>query len=115
MRHADSCRRSSAHLPTYHQDIDFETDELGREIAEPVSHASRIPVFNREILTLGVAKLEQPLPERVDEWVARRMVSGHADPGLLLMEGDDPAGIAAFIAAIARHRHFERETDPPRV
>jgi catalase len=43
------------------------------------------------------------------------LVSGHADPGLLLMEGDDPAGIAAFIAAIAKHRHFERETDPPRV
>jgi hypothetical protein len=31
------------------------------------------------------------------------------------MEGDDATGIAAFIAAIAKHRHFERETDPPRV
>jgi hypothetical protein len=31
------------------------------------------------------------------------------------MEGDDSAGITAFIAAIAKHRHFERETDPPRV
>jgi catalase len=43
-------------------------------------------------------------------------VSGEADPGLLLMEGDDTSGVvAAFIAAIAKHRHFERETDPPRV
>jgi catalase len=47
--------------------------------------------------------------------IPETLVSGHADPGLLLMEGDDPAGIAAFIAAIAKHRHFERETDPPRV
>ena len=47
--------------------------------------------------------------------IPETLVSGDADPGLLLMEGDDPAGIAAFIAAIAKHRHFERETDPPRV
>jgi catalase len=47
--------------------------------------------------------------------IPETLVSGHSDPGLLLMEGDDPAGIAAFIAAIAKHRHFERETDPPRV
>ena len=45
----------------------------------------------------------------------KTLVSGHADPGLLLLEGDDSAGITAFIAAIAKHRHFERETDPPRV
>ena len=31
------------------------------------------------------------------------------------MESVDPLAGAAFIAAIARHRHFERETDPPRV
>jgi hypothetical protein len=32
------------------------------------------------------------------------------------MEGDDTSGVvAAFIAAIAKHQHFERETDPPRV
>ena len=47
--------------------------------------------------------------------VPETLVSGQADPGLLLMEGDDATGIAAFIAAIAKHRHFERETDPPRV
>jgi catalase len=40
--------------------------------------------------------------------------SGEADPGLLMA----PAGrvdAAGFLAAIARHRHFERETDPPLV
>ena len=47
--------------------------------------------------------------------IPETLVSGHVDPGLLLMEGDDSAGITVFIAAIAKHRHFERETDPPRV
>ena len=47
--------------------------------------------------------------------IPETLVSGHSDPGLLLMEGDDATGIGAFMAAIAKHRHFERETDPPRV
>jgi catalase len=40
--------------------------------------------------------------------------SGEADPGLLfgLGKGDSAD---AFVAAIARHRHYERETDPPLV
>jgi catalase len=39
-----------------------------------------------------------------------------SDPGLLIMPAENPnAAAAAFIEAIARHRHFERETDPPRV
>ena len=36
--------------------------------------------------------------------------SGEADPGIV--QGMD---VDAFIAAMARHRHFERETDPPKV
>ena len=39
---------------------------------------------------------------------------GKADPGLLMVK----AGATAaddFVAAIAKHRHFARETDPPRV
>jgi catalase len=39
---------------------------------------------------------------------------GAADPGLLLArDGDASAAVAAFAEALARHRHFERETDPP--
>jgi catalase len=39
-----------------------------------------------------------------------------ADPGLLLFDGDDPAdAVSAFVEALAKHRHFERETDPPRI
>jgi len=40
--------------------------------------------------------------------------SGQADPGVLVA---DDAALATddFVAAIAKHRHFARETDPPRV
>jgi catalase len=39
---------------------------------------------------------------------------GRPDPGLILA-ADAEAATADFIAAIAKHRHFARETDPPRV
>jgi catalase len=40
--------------------------------------------------------------------------SGKPDQGLLV--ASDAATIADdFVAAIAKHRHFGRETDPPRV
>ncbi|MGE0592339.1 MAG: catalase [Vicinamibacterales bacterium] len=45
------------------------------------------------------------------EWL---LPDGHADPGVIVAE-DAAAATDAFIAAIARHRHFARETDPPRV
>jgi catalase len=38
------------------------------------------------------------------------------DPGLLHFEADDiSTATAAFAAAIGKHRHFVRQTDPPRV
>jgi catalase len=39
---------------------------------------------------------------------------GQPDPGVIRAT-DASATTDQFIAAIARHRHFERETDPPRV
>jgi len=42
--------------------------------------------------------------------------SGKADPGLLQFGGDETGtAILAFMDALAKHRHFERETDPPLV
>jgi catalase len=41
--------------------------------------------------------------------------SGAADPGLLIGRGGSGANAQAFIAAIARHRHAERDRDPPLV
>jgi catalase len=39
---------------------------------------------------------------------------GQPDPGLIITS-DTSAGTDDFVAAIAKHRHFARETDPPRV
>jgi hypothetical protein len=41
---------------------------------------------------------------------------GAADPALLLFEkGSLKEALAGFVQAIARHRHFERQIDPPEV
>jgi catalase len=47
--------------------------------------------------------------------VPSTLASGDADPGMTFSTGDDAAAIASFVAGIARHRHPERETDPPMV
>jgi catalase len=39
---------------------------------------------------------------------------GQSDPGLIIAEGAARAA-DAFVAAIAKHRHFQRETNPPRI
>ena len=65
----------------------------------------------KTLLALGSAK---GLFDRagVDAFLA----SGEADPGVLLAEAKDgETAHAAFIAAIGKHRHPARETDPPRV
>lgn len=42
--------------------------------------------------------------------------SGDPDPGLLSpMKGKGGAGLSAFIEAVAQHRHWERDRDPPLV
>jgi catalase len=42
--------------------------------------------------------------------------TGEEDPGLLLFDkGQMDAAVDAFVGALTKHRHFERETDPPRV
>ncbi len=44
------------------------------------------------------------------------LTSGEQDPGLIKASASDAASSpGAFMAALAAHRHFARETDPPRV
>jgi len=48
--------------------------------------------------------------------VAANLPSGKPDPGVLVgKEGGAAKALPAFIKAIARHRHHEREMDPPEV
>ena len=45
--------------------------------------------------------------------IGTTLPGGQPDPGILV--ASDATAIDAFVAAIAKHRHFARETDPPRV
>jgi catalase len=41
--------------------------------------------------------------------------TGAAVPGVVRGDAGARETVAAFVAAMAKHRHFERETDPPLV
>ena len=46
--------------------------------------------------------------------ITEKLASGKADPGLVIgRSGKAAAQAAAFLTALAKHRHFERETEPP--
>jgi catalase len=48
--------------------------------------------------------------------IPAKLPSGEDDPGLLLVDEDrGGSAVTAFAQALAQHRHFARETDPPRV
>jgi catalase len=46
--------------------------------------------------------------------IPSKLRSGRADPGLVVGPAKAPTA-ELFLAALAQHRHFEREADPPRV
>lgn len=52
-------------------------------------------------------------------WTALRfrrpLPSGAPDPGLLIYREKTDEAVSAFVKAVARHRHHERELDPPEV
>jgi catalase len=48
--------------------------------------------------------------------IPAELPDGGADPGLLVFEADQTdEAVEAFVEALTKHRHFERETDPPRI
>ena len=65
----------------------------------------------KTILALGASKA---LLDKAG--VATTLPSGEPDPGVLLARNKDIGAVAAaFIEAVAKHRHPTREADPPRV
>jgi catalase len=61
------------------------------------------------LLGAGVAMLEEA-------GIPPTLPSGNADPGLLQYRGEETdEALQEFIGASAKHRHFARETDPPRI
>jgi catalase len=76
--------------------IDFVKDQY--------RHCKPLLVVGAGKTLLGLARIPSALPD------------GEADPGLLVVDDGDVADATPlFLQAIARHRHFERETDPPLV
>jgi catalase len=63
----------------------------------------------KPILALGAAA--QLLS---DCGIGATLPNGQPDSGLVIANGNN-AGADDFVAALAKHRHFARETDPPRV
>jgi catalase len=48
--------------------------------------------------------------------VPATLPSGDPDPGLIRVTQEEvDSGLERFVQAVAKHRHFERETDPPGV
>jgi catalase len=64
-------------------------------------HCKPILVLGAGVELLEKANLPQTLP------------SGKPDPGLVLGRSGDKAVAQAFMKALAKHRHFDRESDPP--
>ena len=91
---------------------------LGREAVTALANIGLATEFIKDqyrhckpILVMGAGK---DLVESAG--VPATLPSGKPDPGLIRVEnGQLDDGIAQFIAAIAKHRHFARETDPPAV
>jgi catalase len=67
-------------------------------------HCKPILLIGAAAALLGGADIPATLP------------SGDPDPGLLEFAArDQEAAVRAFVDALAKHRHFARETDPPTV
>jgi catalase len=70
-------------------------------IKDQYRHCKPILVFGAGAQLLKACGIETALP------------NGQPDPGLIVASETTPGD--GFIGAIAKHRHFARETDPPRI
>jgi catalase len=71
-------------------------------IKDQYRHCKPILALGAGAQLLDACAIEAALPD------------GQPDPGLIIAS-QGRAATDDFVAAIARHRHFARETDPPRV
>jgi hypothetical protein len=67
-RFGDFLGRADRGVSSCHDDINLETDQLGRKLSEPIVLSFRISVLNGDILSLHVAEVSEPSPERLDSF-----------------------------------------------
>ena len=73
-------------------------------VREQYRHCKPMLVFGGAEMLLNKASISRELP------------TGEADPGLVFGDAESPtSAIEAFFTAVGLHRHFQRETDPPKV
>jgi catalase len=72
-------------------------------VKDQYRHAKTILAFGESAAVLDACAIDRNLPD------------GGIDPGLLFGAPPGDATTAAFITAVTKRRHFERESDPPRV
>ncbi len=84
-----------------------EQGQVVEFVKDQYRHCKAILALGHASAVLAKAGIDTQLPD------------GAPDPGIVLGAPMDAQGadvdVDGFIAAIARHRHYERETDPPRV
>ncbi len=89
-------------------DVAAKTLSQNGQAAEFIVNAYR---HCKPILALGAGR---SLVENAG--VPATLPSGDDDPGVLLFDdGEGEGALTAFVEAIAKHRHFERQMDPPPV
>jgi catalase len=66
-------------------------------------HAKTLLAFGASTALLEACGIDENLPD------------GQPDPGLVIARQSGDRTTSTFTAAVARHRHYERESDPPRV
>jgi len=78
----------------YDQDINLETDQLGRQARQALILAFRRSVGDGNVLADDVAKLAEFLLERLNEWTARRIPykTDSSHPPRLLRLGAERCG-----------------------
>src|SRR5262249_52624274 len=90
-----------------HNYVNFEGDELGRELREPFEASFSVKILEAKVLYLGVAEMPEALTQRVNRWqcVCRQ----HADCGRL------SGPLRFYIEQRKREAECEndRKTDPP--
>jgi catalase len=90
----------------------------GGQLAATLAHDANVLEFLRQQYRHGkpIMAIGSAVELLVCAGIPMALPDGSEDPGLVVADAADASGaLAPFMAALARHRVYARETDPPRV